>query len=129
MARRRMFSLDIVETDAFLDLPFKAQLLYFHLGMHADDDGFIASPRRISSMIGATADDLKCLTDTGFVIGFESGVCCIRDWHVHNYIRPDRYTPTRYQDELFSLSPDIADGIPDVIPSASTGKDRTGQYR
>lgn len=40
MAKRRMFSLDVVDTDAFLDLPASSQCLYFHLGMRADDDGF-----------------------------------------------------------------------------------------
>lgn len=33
MANKRMFSVDVVETDAFLDLPPKVQALYFHLGM------------------------------------------------------------------------------------------------
>lgn len=44
MANKRMFSVDVVETDAFLDLPPKTQALYFHLGMRADDDGFVSSP-------------------------------------------------------------------------------------
>lgn len=44
MARRRMFSLDVVDTDRFLDMPSSTQALYFHLGMRADDDGFVASP-------------------------------------------------------------------------------------
>ena len=39
MAERRMFHTTVVESDAFLDLPLQAQALYFHLGMHADDDG------------------------------------------------------------------------------------------
>ena len=38
MANRRMFSLDVVDTDSFLDMPLTAQTLYFHLGMRADDD-------------------------------------------------------------------------------------------
>ena len=41
MAKRRMFSLDVVDTDSFLDLPASSQSLYFHLGMRADDDGFV----------------------------------------------------------------------------------------
>ena len=39
MAERRMFHTTVVESDAFLDLPLQTQTLYFHLGMHADDDG------------------------------------------------------------------------------------------
>lgn len=52
MANKRMFSVDVVETDAFLDLPPKTQALYFHLGMRADDDGFVSSPRTIVRTIG-----------------------------------------------------------------------------
>ncbi|MDE5907772.1 MAG: hypothetical protein K2H52_03365 [Lachnospiraceae bacterium] len=46
MANRRMFSLDIVDTDNFLDMPVTTQALYFHLGMRADDDGFVSSPKK-----------------------------------------------------------------------------------
>lgn len=104
MAKRRMFSLDVVDTDAFLDLPTSSQSLYFHLGMRADDDGFISSPKRITSMINASGDDLRLLIAKGFVIPFESGVCVIRDWRVNNYIQRDRYTPTLYGDEKHLLS-------------------------
>ena len=45
MARRRMFSLDVVDTDRFLDMPTSAQNLYYSLGMRADDDGFVSNPR------------------------------------------------------------------------------------
>ena len=45
MAQRRMFHTDVVESDKFLDLSAGAQLLYFHLGMQADDDGFLIGPR------------------------------------------------------------------------------------
>lgn len=36
MAQKRMFSLQVVDTDAFLDMPVSAQALYFHLGMHGE---------------------------------------------------------------------------------------------
>ena len=66
MAKRRMFSLDVVDTDSFLDLPASSQSLYFHLGMRADDDGFVSSPKRITAMVGAAGDDLKLLIAKGF---------------------------------------------------------------
>ena len=46
MADRRMFHRLVVESDRFLDLPVGAQLLYFHLGMQADDDGERCDRRR-----------------------------------------------------------------------------------
>lgn len=106
MARRRMFSLAVVDTDAFLDLPATSQNLYFHLGMRADDDGFVASPKRTTSMVNASGDDLKLLIAKGFLIPFASGVCVIRDWKVNNYIQRDRYTPTLYTEEKQKLTCD-----------------------
>ncbi len=39
MAQKRMFTMKIVDSDAFLDMPMSAQCLYFHLNMRADDLG------------------------------------------------------------------------------------------
>lgn len=47
MAVRRIFSVDVIDTDDFLELPSSAQALYFHLGMRADDNGFVSSPNKI----------------------------------------------------------------------------------
>ena len=99
MAKRRMFSLDIVDTDTFLDMPASTQALYFHLGMRADDDGFVASPRKITTMVNCSNDDLKLLLSKGFIIPFDSGVCLVRDWKINNQIRLDRYKPTQYLTE------------------------------
>ena len=48
MAERRMFAKTIIDSDAFLDMPHTTQLLYFHLSMRADDDGFINNPKNIT---------------------------------------------------------------------------------
>lgn len=104
MAKKRMFSLDVVDTDKFLDTPITAQALYFHLGMRADDDGFVSSPKKICAMIGSRADDLKVLISKGYLIPFESGVVVISDWNINNYIQKDRYTPTRHQKEKAQLN-------------------------
>lgn len=103
MANRRMFSLDIVNTDSFLDMSASAQALYFHLGMRADDDGFIASPKRITNMVGCNTDDLKLLVAKGFIIQFNSGIVVITHWKINNYLRPDRYRPTLHQSERAML--------------------------
>jgi hypothetical protein len=99
MAQRRMFSLKIIDTDLFLDMPMTTRLLYYDLNMRADDDGFVASPKKIQRMVGCSDDDLKLLIAKKFIIPFESGVCVIRHWRVHNYIQPDRYSSTMYQYE------------------------------
>lgn len=104
MAQRRMFSKQIIDSDAFLDMGASAQSLYFHLAMRADDDGFINNPRKIQRMICAADDDLKILIAKRFVIMFESGVIVIKHWRMHNYIRADRYNETAYIDEKSQLS-------------------------
>ncbi len=104
MANKRMFSVDVVETDAFLDLPPKVQALYFHLGMRADDDGFVSSPRTIVRTIGCNAGDLKQLEAAGYVISFNSGVLVVTDWKVNNFLRKDRHANTVHQSELAQLT-------------------------
>ena len=49
MANKRMFSKMITASDAFVDMPATSQLLYFHLNMEADDDGFVSNPKRINT--------------------------------------------------------------------------------
>ena len=124
MARRRMFSLDVVDTDRFLDMPSSNQALYFHLGMRADDDGFVASPKRTTAMCGCSADDLNLLAAKGFVRPFESGVLVIVDWKKNNLLRPDRYTPTQFQKEKAQLGiPAVNQSTYQRVPQVSIGKD------
>lgn len=99
MANRRMFSLDVVDTDKFLEMPATTQLLYFHLGMRADDDGFVSSPKRIAKMMSCNDDDLKLLIAKSYLIPFDNGVVVISDWNINNWIRPDRKHETRFSQE------------------------------
>jgi len=104
MRDKRMFSNQIVMSDAFLDMPMSARCLYFTLAMLADDDGFINSPKSIMRQCGCSEDDLKVLIAKKFIIPFESGVVVIKHWRIHNYIQSDRYKPTAYQDEYNQLT-------------------------
>lgn len=103
MASRRMFSKDVVCSDRFLDMPASAQALYFQYGLEADDDGFVSAPKKILRLTNASDDDLKILVAKGFLIPFDSGVVVIRDWKINNYLRRDRYTPTRFKEEFEQL--------------------------
>jgi len=106
MAERRMFAKTIIDSDAFLDMPVTARLLYYDLSMRADDDGFVNSPKKIMRMIGASQDDLSILALRKFIIPFDSGIVVIKHWKIHNYIRKDTYNATPYQDELAMLATD-----------------------
>jgi len=99
MANRRMFSLSVVDTDLFLDMPQSTQNLYFHLGMRADDDGFVSNTKKIMKMIGATDDDIKLLIAKQYIIPFDSGIIVIKHWRMNNYLRNDRYKETNYKEE------------------------------
>ena len=104
MAKKRMFSIDIVGSDAFLDLPYSAQCLYFQLSMRADDDGFVGNPKTIQRIAGTKASDLELLVKKRFLIQFPSGVVVIKHWKINNDIKKDRYSPTVYTDEFQMLS-------------------------
>lgn len=99
MAQKRMFTMKIVDSDAFLEMPLSTQCLYFHLNMRADDDGFIGNTKRIMKITGASEDDLRLLIAKRFVLTFEDGVIVIKHWRMHNTLSRDRYAETSYTDE------------------------------
>jgi hypothetical protein len=147
MAERRMFAKTIIDSDAFLEMPTTSQLLYFHLSMRADDDGFVNKPKSLMRMVGCKDDDLKLLFAKKFLIPFESGVVVIKHWRIHNYIRKDTYTETKYKEEKASLEMDennayrLTEPFPlqlrdesvtspstqDRLGKVSTGKDSVGK--
>ena len=134
MAERRMFAKTIVDSDAFLDMPQSTQLLYFHLSMRADDDGFINKPKSIMREVGCKDDDLKILAGKKFLIPFESGVVVIKHWKIHNYIAKDRYTETKYKNEKARLALDennsyteCIQGVDELTTQVRLGKVRIGK--
>jgi len=127
MAQRRMFSLQIVDTDIFLEMPPSTQNLYFHLGMRADDDGFISNPKKIMKTVGAQEDDLKILFTKRFIIGFESGIIVIKHWRIHNYIAKDRYNETAYLEEKSLLDIKENGSYTECIQNVDTGKVSQGE--
>lgn len=94
MANKRMFALDVIDTDRFCEMPVSARLLYYELGMRGDDEGFVQNPKRIMLTTGTTVDDLKVLAAKGYVILFDSGVLVITHWQKNNFIQKDRFHET-----------------------------------
>lgn len=103
MAERRMFAKTIIDSDAFIEMPMSARLLYYDLAMRADDDGFNNSPKKVMRTIGASTDDLNILVARKFIIPFENGVVVIKHWRIHNYIRKDTYNETPYREQKARL--------------------------
>ncbi len=104
MANKRMFTKQITESDAFLDMPGTSQNLYFHLNMNADDDGFVNAPNRIMRSVGANKNDMDVLISKKFILIFDNGVIVIKHWRIHNILRSDRYKETVYKDEKSILT-------------------------
>ena len=127
MAKRRMFSLDIIDTDLFLEMPQSSRLLYYELCMRADDDGFVSSPKKIQKMVGCNEDDFKVLISKKFLIPFDTGVVVIRHWKIHNYIQKDRYKETIYLDEKKQLNQEKNGTYTKCIQDGYTGKARLEQ--
>ena len=95
MAQRRMFNKSVTNSSLFLKMPISSRLLYYDLGMNADDDGFVEH-FMVLRMTGATQQDLGVLQANGLVKIFDDNVLWIKDWKENNYIRNDRYTPSKY---------------------------------
>lgn len=99
MMTRRMFSPDVVENDSFIDMSRDAQLLYFHLSMYADNEGFVGNPKTVIRTIGADKECLNELINFNFVILFDSGVVVITHWKKNNYLDEKRMKKTTFIDE------------------------------
>ena len=135
MATKRMFSLKIVDTDAFTEMPNEAQLLYFRLCLAADDGGFVGSPRRVMRSYGIAEDSMKILIAKKFALVLkkdETVILLIKHWRMHNTLRKDRYTPTNFQEELSLLGikdngsytrlPSGCQVVAERLPQVSIGK-------
>ncbi len=130
MANRRMFSKSVTDTDLFHSMPLSAQALYFHLGIAADDDGFVGNPISITRSIGAGVEDIRTLAENGYLIKMERGVYLITDWHINNHIRKDRYQHSVYKELLRMVTQDRSKryvlGQPTDIPVVDPDKDSIG---
>ncbi|MDD7374044.1 MAG: hypothetical protein PUG61_09600 [Sarcina ventriculi] len=143
MAQRRMFAIKIIDSAKFLKMPVSSRLLYYDLGMRADDDGVVEA-FNVIRMTGATEDDLKVLASKGYIrVLNEDLVALITDWTEHNKIRADRKIDSLYKDLILQVVPDIEllepkeradrkvlnNGTSHGQPMDSIGKDRLGKDR
>ena len=104
MAERRMFAKSIIGSARFLRMPPTSRLLYYDLGMAADDDGVVEA-FSVMRTAGSNEDDLRVLASKGFVrVLNEDLVTYISDWSRNNYIQKDRYHPSVYTELLVRLN-------------------------
>ncbi|NCE66324.1 hypothetical protein D1159_17545 [Pseudoflavonifractor sp. 524-17] len=106
MTERCMFAKSIIGSARFLRMPPTSRLLYYDLGMAADDDGIVEA-FSVMRTTGANEDDLRVLVSKGFVrVLNEDLVTYITDWSRNNYIQKDRCRPSIYREILVKLSDD-----------------------
>lgn len=129
MADKRMLARTIIESDPFMNMPADSQMLYVHLNLAADDDGFVANPRTVMRMCGASEDSMKLLIAKKFVLSFQKGddfIYLIKHWKIHNTIQKDRYKASTFRNLLrevyldenkaYSMTP--GEGKRPALPSA-----------
>lgn len=98
-----MFAKSIINSGRFLRMPPTSRLLYYDLGMAADDDGIVETFAILRST-GATEDDLRVLAAKGFVTVLNGDlVTYITDWSRNNLIKKDRYHPSVYRELLVKV--------------------------
>ena len=124
MAERRMVAKSVINSARFLTMPPSSRLLYYDLGMAADDDGVVEA-FTVMRTTGAADDDLRVLVSKGFVsLLNDELVAYITDWSTNNQIRKDRYQPSIYRNLLFNLG-DVNQRLTDVLPD---GNQRSTHY-
>lgn len=132
-----MFAKTVTNSAKFLMMPVSSRLLYYDLGMAADDDGIVEA-FTVMRTTGASEDDLKVLATKEFIrILNEEFVTYITDWSQNNYIQKDRYHPSIYQGLLVQLNGSKNVCIQDVYRmytevregEASQGKASSGKVR
>lgn len=141
MASRRMFSIKMIDSAKFLKMPSSTRLLYYDLGMRADDDGVVEA-FNVLKMTGATEDDLRILVAKDYIkVLNEDLVSYVLDWKEHNKIRADRKVDSLYKDLLLKILPEAKlleskpradrknNGTSQGQPMDGIGQDRLGQDR
>lgn len=119
-----MFAKAIIGSARFLTMPPSSRLLYYDLGMAADDDGVVEA-FTVMRTTGAVEDDLRVLVSKGFVLVLNDElVSFIVDWSKNNQIRKDRYRPSIYTGLLVKMD----DGNQRLTNGQPNGNQRLTQY-
>ena len=80
MQKKSCFSRKVTESDAFAELSFEAQALYFQLSLAADASGFVSTPKKVQKGMGASSAALEELAGGDYLVFYESGACAITAW-------------------------------------------------
>lgn len=102
MRKARMISSEVLETRGFCALAPRAQALYVHMQLYADDDGVVSNERLPMLSCGANQRDLDTLVENRFVIR-AGRVYVIKHWWLHNNLARSKHNTTKWLDDLDGL--------------------------
>lgn len=71
MCKKIEIDLDMLNSDAFVDMPKSAQLLYFHLLINSSADGIVNNAKAIQRAIRVDDDTINILIQENFVLETE----------------------------------------------------------
>lgn len=102
MAKRRCFSIDVIESRPFRKLSSDAKILYFGLISHADDEGVVINPSIPLCLHKIDDSAIDELIENGFLLKLND-LLIIKHWYIHNKIYGTKKTESAYSEELYEL--------------------------
>lgn len=102
LAKRRCFSVDILESIEYRKLSMDARVLYIELIAQSDDEGVVINPSIALLITGVKESALEELRAENFLLKVED-IYVIRHWHRHNKIQSSKMVKSVYTSELEKL--------------------------
>lgn len=102
MAKRRCFSIDVIESIPFRKLSNEAKTLYFGLIAHSDDEGVVINPSIPMCLFKTDESTITELIENGFLLKLKD-LLIIKHWYIHNKIYGVKKTQSAYSEELSCL--------------------------
>lgn len=103
MPKRRTISMNLYDSNNFISMTHSSQLLYTHLLIRSDDEGYYDGINRIMKLLDIKHDSKEELIDKGFLIVFESGITLIKHWLTQNSVCKDRFHNSRFIEEKIRI--------------------------
>ena len=94
---------EILVRDNFIRMSHNTQMLYIHLCLNADDEGFCSNVKSIMKVLDCTIESIDLLHKERYIINFESGVVVIKHWFHHNKIPERRIKSSKHIKEREKL--------------------------
>ena len=102
MAKRRCFSIDVIESLPFRRLSPEAKAIYFGLMAHADDEGVVVNHSIALCLQDIDERAVNELVEKEFLLIVDD-MYIIKHWYMHNRVQPSKFTESMFRTELSKL--------------------------